>query len=489
MSDESLTKIEVQEPVTLEDNGFGRNRDDRQSRLWLMPLLLGTGLGVAIAFGGMGVLNHRPTGQENAIANKSAKNVPPSMTVTTATVETASVARTLSTTGTIAARDLIPVLPQTNGLQIKKIPEDIIEGTFIKKGQVLAVLDDSILQAQINQAKADVQSKEADVESNQATVASSQASVAASQAIVQQRRADLAQAQAKLEEAQKNYQRYQKLAAAGAISEQELDTRSYTVKTAIEAVRLGKENVRSAQADVSSAQANVTKAVADVNRATADVRNSTGRVGELQTQIGQTLVLAPVSGIVSEKLARVGDVTGIPPQTQVSTVIGGTQKLFSIIRDGKLELQAQVPEIQLPQVKLDASVEITSDIDNRVRLQGRVRDIQPQINDKRREATVKIDLPPTNLLKPGMFARGAITINTTIGMAVPQKAVQSQADGSVIVFTLSGEDTVRAVKVELGEPLNGNKVEIRKGLQLGQRVVVDGAAYIKDGDKVRVVSQ
>lgn len=489
MSEESFTKVEVEEPVSIEDNNFARIRDNRQTRLWLIPLLLGTGLGVAIAFGGMGILSHRPTGKQNAIANKSAQNAPPSMTVTTATVETTSVARTLNTTGTIAARDLIPVLPQTNGLQIKKIPEDIIEGAFIKKGQVLALLDDSILQAQINQAKADVQSKQAAVQSSQAIVTSSQAAVAANQAIVQQRRADLAQAQSKLEEAQKNYQRYQKLAAAGAISEQELDTRSYTVKTAIDAVHLGKENVSSAQANVSSAQANISKAVADVNKAIADVRNSAAKVEQLQTQIAQTLVVAPVAGIISEKLARVGDVTGTPPQTQVGTVIGGTQKLFSIIRDGKLELQAQVPEIQLPQVKLDASVEITSDIDHRVRLQGRVRDIQPQINDKRREATVKIDLPPTNLLKPGMFSRAAITTNTTTGMAVPQKAVQSQADGSAIVFTLSGEDTVRAVKVELGEPLNDNKVEIRKGLQLGQRVVVDGAAYIRDGDKVRVVSQ
>lgn len=488
MGDESFTEVEVEAPVKLEDGNFQQKRDNQPSRLWLMPLLLGTGLGVAIAFGGMGVFSHRPTNQQQAIANQGPKNAPPSMTVTTATVETTSVARTLSTTGTIAARDLIPVLPQTNGLQIKKIPQDIIEGALIKKGQVLAVLDDSILQAQISQAKADVQSKQADVQSKQATVTSNQATVAATVAIVQQRRADLAQAQAKLSEAQKNYQRYQKLATAGAISEQELDTRSYTVKTAIEAVRLAQENIRSAQANVGSAQANVSKAVADVNKALADVRNSAAKVEQLQTQLRQTLVVAPVAGIVSEKLARVGDVTGIPPQTQVGTVIGGTQKLFSIIRDGKLELQAQVPEIQLPQVKENASVEITSDINNRVRLQGRVRDIQPQINDTRREATVKIDLPPTNLLKPGMFARAAITTNIATGMAVPQKAVQSQADGSVIVFTLSGEDTVQAVKVELGEPLNGNKVEVKKGLQIGQRVVVDGAAYLKDGDKVRVVS-
>ena len=63
-------------------------------------------------------------------------------------------------------------------------------------------------------------------------------------------------------------------------------------------------------------------------------------------------------------------------------------------------------------MKIGASVQITSDVDQRVRSQGRVREIQPQVNDQRREATVKIDLPPTTLLKPGMFASAAITTDS-----------------------------------------------------------------------------
>ncbi|QIR41242.1 efflux RND transporter periplasmic adaptor subunit [Tolypothrix sp. PCC 7910] len=488
MGDESSSKVEIEDSLRAEDADLGQKLQDRQTRLWLMPLLLGTGLGLAIAFGSMGILSHRPTGHQNAVAKPPAK-LKPSMTVTVATVETASVARTLNTTGTVAASDLIPVLPQTNGLQIKKIPDNIQEGAFVKKGDVLAVLDDSVLQTQISQAKADMESKQADMASKQADVTSKQASVSSNVAIVKQRQADLAQAQARLEEAEKNYQRYQQLAASGAISQQELDTRSYTVKTARETVRVAEENVRSTQANVGGSQANISIAQANVNKAKADVRNSAAKIGQLQTQLAQTLVVAPVSGIIAEKLARVGDMTGVPPQTQVGNVIGGTQKLFSIIRDGKLELQAKVPEIQLSLVKVGATVEVTSDLDRLVTLQGRVREIEPLVNDQRREATVKIDLPPTKLLKPGMFARAAITTSSTLGMTVPQKAVQTQPDGSVIVFMLSGEDIVRAQKVELGEPINGNSVEIKSGLKLGDRVVVKGAGYLKDGDKVLVAPE
>lgn len=503
IGDENFSEVEMVEPVMLEEASLQR----KSTRPWLKPLLLGTGLGMAIAVCG-GLVSRLLASNQNPPGDKSAPKVTPSLTVTVAPVETARVSLTLNTTGTVAARDLIPVLPQTNGLQIKSIPDNVREGALVNKGQVLAVLDDSVLQTQISQAKADVESKQADVVSKEADVESKRASVAASLAIVQQRRADLAQAKARLEEAQKNFRRYQELATSGAISDQELDTRSYTVKAAVETVRVGEENVRSAQANVNSAKANIGNAEAVVNKAKADVRNSAAKVEQLQAQLAQTVVRAPATGIIAEKLVRVGDVTGVPPQTQIGNVIGGSQKLFSIIQNGQLELQAEVPDLQLSLLKIGAQAQITSKLDNRVSLQGRVRDIQPLVNDKNRQAIVKIDLPSTNLLKPGMFASAEITTSTKMGMAVPQKAVQSQADGSVIVFTQSGEDLdpnpnvevreVRAQKVEVGESINGDQVEIKSGLELGDgsqpdarrlSVVVDGAGYLKDGDRVRVVSQ
>ena len=86
-----------------------------------------------------------------------------------------------------------------------------------------------------------------------------------------------------------------------------------------------------------------------------------------------------------------------------------------------------------------------------------------------------------------MFARAAITTTTVSGISVPAKAVLPQADGSTIVFVLMGEDKVQAQPVEVGYVLIGGRVEIQNGLKLGDRVVVAGAGYLKDGDRVRVV--
>lgn len=393
-------------------------------------VLIGTGLGIAITVGGMRLLS-RPAAQTPTVAQRQQQSQPAGMSVTVAPVETTRVARTLNTTGTVAARNLIAVLPQTTGLQIEQILVD--EGDAVKAGQVMAVLDNSVLQAQLNQAKAEVES---------------------SQAVVRQRQAALGQARASLAEAERILERYQQLANAGAISREDLDTRATTVATATEAVRVAEANISSAQ---------------------ADVRSSIAQGQQLQTQLEQTLVRAPAGGIVAEKNVEIGNVTA------------GTQQLFSIIRGGLLELQAQVPAIQLPQVRIGVPALITSDTDPRVRLQGKVREIAPLVDPQSRQARVTIDMPSTSLLRPGMFARAAITTKTVPGLTVPAKAVVPQPDGNSIVFVLSSEDKVQAQPVEVGEVLIGGRVEIQNGLKLGDRVVDAGAGYLKDGDRVQVV--
>jgi HlyD family secretion protein len=399
----------------------------QRSRGWLVPLLVGTGLGIGLTGLGMTMMN-RPTTKP---AVTQSINLAPSLSVTVAPAELTPVARTLSVTGTVNARDLIPVLPQATGLQIKQILVD--EGDSVKSGQTLAVLDSSVLQTQIDQAKAEVESN---------------------RAVVRQRQASLAQSRATLAEANSNYERYRGLAEAGAISRQELETRSTTATTAKEAISVAQANIASAE---------------------ADVRISNARVQQQQTQLNQTIVRAPASGIIAEQTAQVGDVAN------------STQKIFSIIQNGSLELQAKVPANNLNQVKINSPVVVTSDADNRLRLQGNVREIAPLVDPQSREATVRIDLPATALLRPGMFASGAITIANVPGIAIPAKAVLPQSDGSAIAFILTDGDIVRSQKITVGEVIGKNNVEIVNGLKIGDRVVVAGAGYLKDGDKVQVV--
>ncbi len=390
-------------------------------------MLIVIGLSIALVAGGIRLFSRRAA--KPAVGAKPGQSQTASLTVTAAPVETTRIARTLNVTGRVAARDdLIPVLPQVTGLQIKQVL--VKEGDVVQAEQVMAVLDQSVLYTQIKQAEAQLQS---------------------AQAVVEQRLAALAQAQATLKDAHIELQRYQALALAGAVSRKALDTRVTAVAKDLEVVRVTQANINSAQ---------------------ADVRNNVAKGAQLRTQLAQTMVHAPVSGVVAQKLARIGDLTN------------GMQKLFSIIRNGLLEVDAQVPANELPQVRIDAPTLITSTAFFRVHLQGRVREIAPLVDTPRRQATVKIDLPSTSLLQPGLFVRVAITTNTATSLIVPAQSVVTPATGGRIVFLLGAQGIVHAQPVQVGGIVNSDRIEIKQGLKVGDRVVVTSAASLNDGERV-----
>ena len=506
-------------------------------------MLAGVGIGVAATLVAVNLVAGKSA--RPPVQAKPATVAPISQTVTVATVESAPVAQTLEATGTVAAYDLLPVLPQTNGLQIKQVL--VAEGDAVEKGQVMAVLDDSVLRSQIAEAVAKVQSADSTVEQAEAQVqqaqsaqqeaqagvaqaqagvekaiadaAQAQAGVGQAQAGVSQAKAGIASAQAKLDQAQREVNRTQDLATQGVISQQDLERRKTERQTAVQDLNKTKadlnkaaeeqnkaaEEVRSAQAKVATAVANistaraalssarakvntaaasVSSARANVGNNAAGVRSNDARVKQLQTQLEQTVVRAPDSGTIAERIGRVGDVSA------------GNQKLFSIIRGNKLELQLKVPETQLGQVRSGTSVKITSDSDKRIELEGTVRDISPLVDPQNRQATVKIDLPQNALLRSGMFLRASISTATAQGLKVPAKAILPQSDGGAVVYKLVGEDKVLAQSVQVGGisggavgDLTNAQVEIKKGLKVGDRVVVSGAGYLKDGDRVKVSSQ
>ena len=513
-------------------------------------VLAGVGIGVAATLAGVYLVSGKNA--PPPVTAPAAAQQATAQTVTVAAVASAEVAQTLEATGTVAPYDLLPVLPQANGLQIQQVL--VKEGDAVEKGQVMAILDDSVVRSQIAAAVAKVQSADSTVEQAQAQVQQAQstqqeteagvaqavagvekavadlaqvktgvgqaeAGVNQAKAGVNQAKAGIASAQAKLAQAQREVNRTQNLATQGVISQQDLEKRKTERETAVQDVNKTKadlnkaleeqnkaaEEVRSAQAKVVNAEASistaraallsarakvntaaatVSSARANVGNNAAGVRSNNAQVQQLQTQLEQTIVRAPDSGIVSERIGRVGDVSA------------GSQKLFSIIRGNKLELQLKVPETQVSQVQPGTAVSITSDSDQRIKLSGTVRDISPLVDPQNRQATVKIDLPASEFLRSGMFLRASISTATTQGLKVPAKAILPQSDGSSIVYKLVGEDKVQAQPVVVGEitggavgDLTSAQVQIKKGLKSGDQVVVAGAGYLKDGDRVKVGSQ
>lgn len=97
-----------------------------------------------------------------------------------------------------------------------------------------------------------------------------------------------------------------------------------------------------------------------------------------------------------ERIAQVGDVTSFD------------RKLFSLIRDSSFVLQVKLEQYQLPNLRIGTPVLVISDSDKRIRLQGKVDKIAPVVDSQTHQPIVRIDLPPSKLLRSGMVLRATI---------------------------------------------------------------------------------
>jgi len=442
-SDERVLSSDTAAGDFLDDSRVGGSSLGRQSQSWLSGsrgLLIGLALGLGLAFIGIRVSSLRG---EPSAADGEAVEAVASATVTTVPAEKAPIRQMITTNGTVEAFDLLSVAPRAGGLQIQSVT--VREGDRVLAGQTLAVLDDSVLRSQIAQADAQVN---------------------AAQAQVAQARAQAAQAEASLAEAQENFDRYSSLFDQGATSAEVLTSRRTQVTTA-------KQTVDSAYAGIESAEATVRSAQAEVSR--------------LSTQLDQTLVLAPSDGVIAAKDATVGDTasTGTP--------------LFQLISGDQLELAVKVPQSQLAQINVGTPVQIRSSSDSSLQLQGSVRSIDPTVDVQTRQATVKVGLPGSDKIRPGMFLQAAIVTGSRQGVTIPAEAVLPQSDGGFVVYTLvapteesGGKHTVRARSVDVGDRMPATadepaKIEIVNGLEANVPVVVEGASYLQNSDVVDVV--
>ena len=482
---------------------------DTEHRGWLSGskgLLLGIVLGISLSLVTgklLGASRSKPSSQSNpsVVTNQAS-----AQTVTVETVASTQVSRTLEATGTVAAVELIPVMSQATGLQIRDILVD--EGDLVQEGQLLARLDDSTLQARLAQAKASIAESEAilaelkagarleERRQAKARLAQVEARLREAQASIprriQQATAQVQAAQAQFELAKSRYQSYQNLVTTGAVAQDQFNQILSQYNSAKANLLEAQERLNQAKntntPEIEQLQAAVTEASEQLAQLQAGNRpeviaQATARLAQrkadlqlVSAQLKDTRVVAPRSGIIAVRKAKIGDITS------------SSEQLFQIIENGSLELLLKVPETQLNKIKITQTVKITSDADSSLSLVGKVKEIAPIVDEDSRQATVKVSLPKTDFLRPGMFVRGVIITAADRGLAIPTKAVLPQADGSTIIYRLGENNLVEARIVTTGAILPGEKIEIKSGLGVDERVVVKGAAYLKNGDRVSVVN-
>jgi HlyD family secretion protein len=224
--------------------------------------------------------------------------------------------------GTVDANQVI-VSPQVAG-RIAKLLVD--EGTPVKQGDVIALLDPAELQAQERAAAATIASLRSKVAETQATkeatAGSTSSNVANAQARLQAAQAQLAQAEATLQRVQSDSRRTIGLADQGIASEQERIQAESNLKAQQATVQALKDQVRAAEADLNAAIANTHQAHAaesTVASTRGQLANAEAQRAQAQVRLGYTKIYAPVSGTVSVRAAREGEV--VNPGQPIVTIV------------------------------------------------------------------------------------------------------------------------------------------------------------------------
>lgn len=262
----------------------------------------------------------------------------------------------------------------------------------------------------------------------------------------------------------------------------ELDARSATADLA-----QAEAGLREAQAALELAQANVRRAeplaaqqlisAAQLDELRAQRVSALARVGTAQAARDNAALRrdfarlrAPADGIISKRLVQPGQ------------IVGAGSELLRLIRDGRLEWRAELAEGELAQVSVGDTVVLPS---REGPVSGRVRAVSPGLDAQTRTGTVHADLPAPGSLQPGSYVEGRIQVGQARGLTVPSAAVVLR-DGHPYVFTVDAQGVARRVRVQTGASVDG-RTEVIDGVAAGQSVVLEGAGFLGDGDKVRVV--
>jgi len=320
------------------------------------------------------------------------------------------------------------VAPLIEGQPIEKLLADV--GDWVEEGQVLATVSKTTLELQRSQYQASL-------ESAKATIA--------------QAEAQLIEARAAADEAQRVNERTAALKQQGTASQ---------------------ASAEQASANAIASNARVAAASQSLEAARAQVALVEAQLANVDLQLARTEVKAPVSGEITQRNAVVGAIAS-----------SAGQPMFTMIRDGALELSADVAEIDLMRLSPGLTATMVA-VGSPDKLTGSIRLVEPTIDATTRLGRARVTIDTPDAVRAGMFIDAEILVAERETIAVPVTAVGSTAEGTTVMVVEDGMVRRSLVKTGIRD---GGWVEIVEGIQPGETVVTKAGAFVRDGDRINPV--
>ena len=362
---------------------------------------------------------------------------PAPVAIHVASVQSQAIDRFLRLTGSLAADEQADVAAETGG---RVIATPVERGTSVSPGTVLV---------RISGTEADAQLREADANAAQIEA---RLGLSPGQTFDPIRVPEVMNAKASLDWAEAEFNRIKALLDQRVVSQSEYDQRLTQVQAARQQYQAAQNSAQQSYRSLIAARARTDLA----RKAAAD-----------------TVVKAPFSGLVAERLVSTGDY-----------VTRGT-KVATVVKIDPLRVELTVPEQYVSLVKSGQPVRLSVDAYPEEIFNARVRFVAPALKADQRALTVEAIAPNADgRLKPGLFVTALLQqLSAAPALLVPGSAVETVA-GTSRVYVVTG-DTVEERIVTTGERV-GDRIEIATGVKTGEKVAANPRGKLSDGARVQL---
>jgi HlyD family secretion protein len=371
----------------------------------------------------------------------------------------------ITASGTVQPIQTVNLSPKSAGIVAALLVE---QGDRVSQGQIVARMENTDIEAQLTQARARVAQAEARLAGLRS--GNRPQEIAQAEARVRQAEAQISETQARLELAQQRLERNQQLADEGAISRDQLDEFVSNVENVRATVARNQASLQEARRSLDLEQSG--SRVEDIAEAEAQLQEAQGNLQGIEVKQQDTLIRAPFSGIITQKFATEG--AFVTPTTSASEATSATSTAIVAVAEG-LEVLAEVPEVDVRQLRVGQSVEVVADAYSDQVFQGKVRLIAPEAVVKQNVTSFQVRIELTSGLDK---LRSGMNVDTTFlgdqvdnALVVPTVAIVSK-DGDPGVLIPDDKNRPQFRSVVLGSTV-GNQTQILEGLKTGERVFTD----------------
>lgn len=333
-------------------------------------------------------------------------------------------------------------------------------GETVRRGQVIAKLDPSVYQDQMQTSRANVHLARANLAKVQAGARSQEVEMA---------RQQMLQARHSFELAQSEKNRFTNLYKMDAIPKRQYESVITQYNLAQDQLKAGEQRYQLVKEGASKE---------DKQIAGASLELALSNQAAAGTQLSYTRLLSPIDGVITEKKAEVGG------------VVGAGVPIYEIRSTDELDLVILIPSRHLDRIRLGEKARIRFLDTPEKTCSGAVREIKPASEMPTGSYRVRVKLldPALNKIYSGQLGKADFSSGKSLAaLSVPLSCLQkTQAQKNYYIYTVSAEDTARRIPVKVLR-LEDEQALISGDFNAGTKIIVSGQDYLKDGSPVKIV--